>query len=72
MKRNEHKAIEAILEKSKHSCYVLITCDEPKDVDGEMHVEMSYKGDPTLATYLLEGAQTYIEDQEDEEDILEN
>jgi hypothetical protein len=46
-----------------HACYVLITCGEPK-ADGSMDVRMSYKGDAVLASYLLEGAQTYIHDSE--------
>lgn len=44
-----------------HACYVLITCDSPKK-DGKMNVEMSYEGDPVLAAYLLQGAQTYLEE----------
>lgn len=46
------------------SCYVLITCGEPSE-NGEMHVEMSYQGDALLASYLLQGAQSLI-DQEEE------
>ena len=50
-----------------HACRILITCDHPSD-DGKMNVEMSYDGDPTLASYLLERAQGYI-NQEDEADF---
>lgn len=46
-------------------CYVLITCAESRD-NGEMEVEMSYEGDTALASYLLQGAQHFIDDQEDE------
>lgn len=46
-----------------HACYVLITCDAPT-VDGSMHVEMTYEGDPALASYLLHGAQ-HILDEDD-------
>lgn len=64
MKRNVDKDIRESLAK-KHACYVLITCDVPAD-DGNMQVEMSYEGDATLAAYLLQGAQTFIEDQAEE------
>jgi hypothetical protein len=50
-----------------HVCYVLITCEEPTD-GGDMHVEMTYEGDATLASYLLQGAQTFIEEQEVEKE----
>ena len=30
-----------------------------------MQVEMSYEGDPTLAAYLLESAQGFIETEEE-------
>lgn len=45
----------------KHACYVLITCGEPNK-DGKMQVELTYKGDPTLAAFLLENAQGYMDD----------
>ncbi len=51
-----------------HICYVLITCDRPS-ADGEMTVEMSYDGDAALAAYLLQGAQMFLDDQEEVEDI---
>lgn len=49
----------------KHACYVLITCDPPSD-NGEMQVKMTYEGDPLLAAYLVQGAQTYIDDYAEE------
>ena len=52
----------------KYACYVLVTCDNPSD-SGKMQVEMSYEGDPTLAAYLLQGAQSYIEEQDEIEEI---
>jgi len=45
---------------SQHACRILITCALPQD-DGKMNVEMSYEGDPALASYLLERARNYIE-----------
>lgn len=42
-----------------HACYVLITCDEATK-DGRMQVEMTYEGDPVLAAYLLQEAQSFI------------
>ena len=49
---------------SEHNeCYILITCGKPSKV-GKMQVEMTYEGDPTLATYLIEGASAMIEEKE--------
>ena len=61
----DSKGLKASLAK-KHFCYVLITCDAPAD-DGKMAVEMTYEGDPTLAAYLLQGAQTFMDDQDENE-----
>ncbi|MCH9625184.1 MAG: hypothetical protein S4CHLAM123_03540 [Chlamydiales bacterium] len=48
------------------ACYILITCGQPSP-DGKMSVEMTYEGDPMLASYLLENAQGFID--QDEESI---
>ncbi len=48
----------------QHACYVLITCGHPTD-DGKMEVELTYDGDPTLAAYLLQNAQEFIEPEEE-------
>lgn len=61
MEQDAKKRIKEILSDS-HACYVLITCDYPKD-NGAMNVEMHYDGDPTLASYLLESAQSYVDDE---------
>jgi hypothetical protein len=45
----------------ENACYVLITCKEPAP-DGQMQVEMMYEGDASLAAYLLESAQGFIEE----------
>ena len=60
MKSDGNKRIKKELAKN-HACYILITCDTPTE-DGEMQVEMSYAGDATIASYLLEGAQSYIDE----------
>ena len=60
-KTNQDKSIKDKLAKN-HACYVLVTCDEPSD-DGDMQVEMTYHGDATLASLLLHGAQTYMEEE---------
>lgn len=62
MTEDPNRKIKAELAE-RHTCYVLITCDGP-DNDGEMRVEMTYDGDPALASYLLEGAQDVIDRQE--------
>jgi hypothetical protein len=51
---------------SRHACFVLITCDTPS-IDGNMNVEMTYEGDPVLAAYLLEGAQSYLAGLEEQD-----
>ena len=70
MKRNDDKDIREKLAKD-HSCYVLITCDSPS-AEGKMNVEMSYEGDPVLAAYLIQGALSYLEEQNPEVDLLNN
>lgn len=66
-KQEVNRLIKQKLEKN-HVCYVLITCDSPYP-DGSMNVSMSYSGDQILASYLLRGAQTYIDEQIEEEDL---
>ena len=48
----------------------MITCDQPED-NGQMQVEMTYEGDPVLAAYLLQGAQSFM-DEEDAGDLDED
>ena len=61
-------AKERLLEQlaKDHACYVLLTCDEADDT-GKLNVELAYDGDPVLAAYLLEGAQSFVDDQVTEE-----
>lgn len=66
MKRCSRKHLQEALDQNP-SCYVLITCGEPTE-DGQMQVKMTYKGDTTLASYLLRGAQYYIEKEEEEQE----
>jgi len=47
-------------QKKEKACYILITCDQPAP-DGKMSVEMTYEGDPALASFLLENAQGIID-----------
>lgn len=65
MNCSDRKRLKEKLAKD-HICYVLITCAESSD-KGEMEVEMTYEGDTALASYLLQGAQNFIEDQEEQE-----
>lgn len=62
MRREIRDRIKKALSKN-HACYVLITCDSPSD-GGDMEVKMSYEGDAALASYLLQGAQTIIDEGE--------
>jgi hypothetical protein len=65
MKPRVRKDVKKMLSED-HTCYVLITCSDPSD-EGRMEVEMTYEGDPTLAGYLLQSAQSFIEDEDDED-----
>lgn len=60
-KDNKNKSIQEKLAKN-HACYVLVTCNAPA-ADGNMEVEMSYHGDTALASLLLHGAQTYMDEE---------
>lgn len=62
MNSKDRKLIRQTLSK-KHLCYVLITCGEASE-DGNIQVEMTYEGDATLASYILQDAQNKIHDQE--------
>ena len=67
MKGGIRKSIRETLAKD-HACYVLITCSDLDD-HGQMNVEMTYEGDPTLAAYLLHSAQSFIDTEEEEEEL---
>lgn len=58
LKNNDTKKDTA----DKEICYVLIKCKEPNE-KGDMQVEMTYEGDPVLASYLIETAQGMIDPQ---------
>jgi hypothetical protein len=62
MDKRSRKHLQEVLDKDP-SCYVLITCGQPSE-DGQMQVEMTYQGDAMLASYLIQGAQFYIEEEE--------
>lgn len=62
MTEDVHKKIRKLLAKD-YAGYVLVTCKQPIS-DGRMQVEMTYEGDPVLAAYLLEGAQGYLDEEE--------
>lgn len=40
----------------------MISCNEPSE-DGKMQVEMTCEGDEILAAYLLENAQSILDNQ---------
>lgn len=64
---NKRNHLQEALE-NPPQCYVLITCGEPAE-DGQMQVKMTYQGDDDLATYLLQGAQDYIENEKEDKDF---
>lgn len=45
-----------------NACSVIITCSYP-DHQEKMHVNFTYEGDKALVSYLLEGAQSAIEEE---------
>lgn len=55
-----HEKVRRIL--SDHVGYVLVTC-RPTTQPGRLEVEVSYEGDPDLASYLVDGAQGYFENE---------
>lgn len=63
MKKNGRKQSQKTLT-SNLSCYVLITCEEASE-DGQMPVKMTYQGDESLVSYLLQGAQNHIDQVEE-------
>lgn len=69
MNKRSRKHLQEVLDKDP-SCYVLITCGQPSE-DGQMQVEMTYQGDATLASYLIQGAQLFIDQEEEQEDLPE-
>ena len=69
MNKRSRKQIQDVLDKDP-SCYVLITCGQPSE-DGEMQVEMTYQGPATLASYLIQGAQSFIDREEDQDHFIQ-
>jgi len=65
MKQSSRSRFEEKLAK-EHACYILITCDRPSP-DGQMNVEMSHGGDIALASYLLQGAQSVMDQHIDDD-----
>jgi hypothetical protein len=61
MATKAHDKLKKSLSKNM-ACYVLITCSEPSD-DGQMNVELSYEGEETLASFLIENAQMYFDEK---------
>ena len=51
-----------------HTGYVLVTCRRSSKKKDSLEVELSFEGDPDLASYLVDGAQGYFENEE----MLEN
>lgn len=49
----------------ENACSILITCKKPSE-DGKMAIELTYEGDPILASYLLENAQGAIDLEDDQ------
>ena len=65
MKQKVDEKIQACLPDAT-ACYVLISCSEPAK-DGSMQVDMTYEGNPALAAYLLQNAQSLVDEHIEEE-----
>lgn len=70
MDKKSRKHVQDALAKNP-SCYVLITCGKPSE-DGELQVEMTYEGEASVASYLLQGAQFFMDQEEEKELLLQN
>ncbi|MCB1111858.1 MAG: hypothetical protein H7A37_08565 [Chlamydiales bacterium] len=62
-----HQIVHEHLDNSE-TTYVLITCKGPKK-DGTMDVQMTHQGDEMLISYLLDGAQSRLEEQEEDQSL---
>jgi hypothetical protein len=61
MQHEEHQEINDALA-ANHACYILITLGAPNE-EGKMEVEMTYKGDAGVASFLLQQAQAVVDEQ---------
>ena len=48
---------------NKYASYVLLTCSQPSK-QGKMQAEMSYSGDETLVSYLVDNAMSILLQEE--------
>lgn len=64
VKEQSSEKLRSLLDKD-YMGYVLITCAEPSD-EGKLQVELSFGGDSTLASYLVESAKGFFEAQDEE------
>jgi hypothetical protein len=60
-KQLKEKALKSL--DKEYAGYVLITCKPPAE-DGNMDIELHYKGDPVLVSYLAASAHMRIEEDE--------
>jgi len=58
---NFHEDVRTLL-CDDHVGYVLVTCRKTTQA-GKLEVEVSYEGEPDLACYLVDGAQSYFENE---------
>lgn len=60
MSKKDQELARKILGKNP-SCYVLVACGDPCE-NGKIEVEMTFHGEPTLASYLLNEAQGVLDE----------
>lgn len=51
--------VRKLLSNDNNACFILITCKDA-NLEGKMQVEMTYEGDSTLASYLIDNAQEFF------------
>jgi len=70
MDKRNREHLRKTLDK-KLSCYILITCEEPSE-NGEMPIEMTYCGEESLVSYLLQGAQLHLDQNGEDVELSSN
>jgi hypothetical protein len=54
----------------RYCCYVLITCTTPSK-EGNMQVNLTYEGDESLASYLIENAQMLLNPEQSSDERVD-
>jgi hypothetical protein len=63
MLSKDRSSLKNAIEEGEPYSYVLITCGKPSKT-GDMEINMTYQGDMDLISYLLDGAQSILDQKE--------